>query len=59
MITLAQSLGLAYLSGISIYATIALLGFASHAGWVGPLPGALGGLMNPIVITIATILAVI
>ena len=59
LITLAQSLGLAYLSGISIYATIALLGFASHAGWVGPLPGALGGLMNPIVITIATILAVI
>ena len=59
LVTLAQSLGLAYLSGISLYATVALLGFASHAGWVGPLPGALGGLMNPVVITIATILAVI
>src|SRR5580765_142535 len=59
LITLAESLGLAYLSGISLYATVALLGFASHSGWVGPLPGALGGLMNPIVITIATVLAVI
>ena len=59
LITLAQSLGLAYLSGISLYATVALLGYASHAGWVGPLPGALAGLVNPFVITIATALAVI
>lgn len=59
LITLAESLGLAYMSGISLYATVALLGFASHSGWVGPLPGALAGLNNPIVITIATILAVI
>ena len=57
--TLAQGLGLAYLSGISLYATVALLGFASHEGWVGPLPGALAGLVNPLVIAIATILAVI
>ena len=59
LITLAESLGLAYLSGISLYATVALLGFASRVGWVGPLPGVLGGFVNPIVITIATILAVI
>lgn len=59
LITLAQSLGLAYLSGISVYATVALLGFASHEGWVGPLPGALAGLVNPFVIAVATILAVI
>ena len=59
LITLAQSLGLAYLSGISLYATVALLGFASHEGWVGPLPGALAGLVNPFVIAVATILAVI
>jgi hypothetical protein len=59
MITLAQGLGLAYLSGISLYATVALLGFASHEGWVGPLPGALAGLVNPFVIAVATILAVI
>src|SRR4029079_3895008 len=49
----------AYMSGISLYATVALLGFASHEGWVGTLPGSLAGLNNPIVITIATILAVI
>src|SRR4051812_30259532 len=59
LITIAQSLGLAYSSGISLYATVALLGFASHAGWIGPLPGALGGLTNPFVIGVATILAVI
>ena len=59
LITLAQSLGLAYLSGISLYATVALLGFAAHAGWVGPLPGVLAGLVNPFVIGVATILAVI
>lgn len=59
LITLAQSLGLAYLSGISLYATVALLGFASHEGWVGPLPGALAGLVNPFVIAVATILAII
>jgi uncharacterized protein DUF4126 len=59
LITLAQGLGLAYLSGISLYATVALLGFASHEGWVGPLPGALAGLVNPFVIAVATILAVI
>ena len=57
--TLAQGLGLAYLSGISLYATVALLGFASHEGWVGPLPGALAGLVNPFVIAVATALAVI
>jgi hypothetical protein len=59
LITLAESLGLAYMSGISLYATVALLGFASRAGWVGPLPGVLGGFVNPIVIGVATLLAVI
>jgi len=59
LITLAESLGLAYMSGISLYATVALLGFASHEGWVGPLPGVLSGFVNPVVIVIATILAVI
>lgn len=59
IIPLIQSLGLAYLSGISVYTTVALLGFASHAGWVGPLPGALNGLINPVVIGLAAVLAVI
>lgn len=59
VITLVQSLALAYLSGISLYATVALLGVASRMGWVGPLPGALEGLANPIVLVIATILAIV
>jgi hypothetical protein len=50
---------LAYSSGISLYATVALLGFASRAGLVGPLPGTLGGLTNPLVVGVATVLAVI
>jgi hypothetical protein len=59
LVTLAQSLGLAYLSGISLYATVAMFGFASHAGWIGPPPGALSALANPIVIAVATLLAAI
>ncbi|MFO0580820.1 MAG: DUF4126 domain-containing protein [Anaeromyxobacter sp.] len=45
--TLVQSLGLAYASGISLYATAAFAGLASHLGWIGPLPGALGFLAQP------------
>ena len=59
LITLAESLGLAYLSGVSLYATVALLGFASHAGWITLPQGPLTGLENPFVIAIATTLAVI
>ena len=59
LITLAESLGLAYLSGVSLYATVALLGFASHAGWISVPHGPLTGLENPFVIAIATTLAVI
>ena len=42
IIPLVQGLALSYASGVSTYATIALLGLAQRAGWVGPLPGALG-----------------
>jgi len=59
LITLAQSLGLAYLSGISLYATVAVVGLAQRAGWISQLPGLLGDLANPIVLSLATILAVI
>lgn len=59
LITLAQSLGLAYLSGISLYATVALLGVATRMGWVGPLPGVLDGLSNPLVMGVAAVLALI
>jgi hypothetical protein len=59
LITLAQTLGLAYLSGISLYATVAVLGFAQRIGWIHPISGPLGDLANPIVIAVATILTVI
>ena len=59
LITLAQSLGLAYLSGISLYATVAALGIAQRVGWIHTLPGALEGLANPFVLGLATVLAVI
>jgi len=52
-------LGLAYLSGISLYATVAVLGFAQRTGWIDPIAGPLGDLANPIVIVLATVLAVI
>jgi hypothetical protein len=45
--TLVQALGVAYASGISPYATVALLGVAAHLGWVGPLPGELGIVASP------------
>ncbi|HEY0971515.1 MAG TPA: DUF4126 domain-containing protein, partial [Gemmatimonadales bacterium] len=54
--TLVQSLGVAYASGISPYATVALLGVATRLGWVGPLPGELGVVGNPVVIAVAALL---
>jgi hypothetical protein len=52
---LAQSLGLAYASGISLYATVAFAGLAQHLGWL-TLPGPLHGLGDPIVIAVAGVL---
>src|SRR2546423_12663075 len=59
LITLAQSLGLAYLSGISLYASVAVVGFAQRYHWIGTMPGLLGDLTNPLVLGVATVLAVI
>jgi Domain of unknown function (DUF4126) len=56
---LVQSLGLAYASGISLYATVAFVGIAEHLGWIGPLPGALGVLGDPIVFGAAGVLALV
>jgi hypothetical protein len=47
LLALVQSLGLAYASGISFYATVAFVGVAGHLGWIGPLPGQLGILTDP------------
>lgn len=53
-----QSLGLAYASGISLYATVAFAGLAHHLGWI-TLPGPLHVLGDPIVIAIASALTAI
>ncbi len=57
--TLVQALGVAYASGISPYATVALAGIADRMGWIDALPGALGGVSHPAVIVIASVLTVI
>ena len=57
--TLAQALGIAYASGINLYATVALVGLSDRMGWIGPLPGALGAVSNAWVIGVAGVLAVI
>jgi len=57
--TLAQPLVLAYASGISPYATATLVGLMERAGWIGPLPGVLGALANPILLGVCGLLATI
>jgi uncharacterized protein DUF4126 len=57
--TLVQSLGIAYASGISPYATVALAGIASRLGWIDALPGALGAVSHPAIIALASILTII
>lgn len=49
---LAQSLGLAYASGISLYATVTFAGLAQRLGWL-TLPGPLHALGDPVVIAVA------
>jgi hypothetical protein len=56
---LAQSLGLSFASGISLYATVAFVGVAGHLGWIGPLPGALAVLADPWVFGTAGALALV
>ena len=57
--TLVQSLGIAYASGISPYATVALAGIAARMGWIDTLPGALGAVTHPAVIMLAASLTVL
>ncbi|HEX2716950.1 MAG TPA: DUF4126 domain-containing protein [Gemmatimonadaceae bacterium] len=56
--SLAQALGIAYASGINLYATVAVVGLASRLGWVGPLPGGMSTVAHPVVIGIAFVLFV-
>jgi hypothetical protein len=59
LIALLQSLGLAYASGVSVYATILLVGLAERAHWIAPLPGVMGVAANPIVLIVCGVLAVL
>ena len=59
LVTLAQALGVAYASGINLYATVAFLGLAQRYDWVGPLPGTLGAIDSWWVIGLATTLYLI
>ncbi len=54
--TVAQSLGVAFAAGINLPATVAVLGVADRAGWIGPLPGTLEGVSNVWVIALASVL---
>jgi len=57
LVALAQSLGLAYASGVSLYATILLVGLMERAHWIAPLEGPWAVATHPIVLGIAGILA--
>ena len=57
--TLVQSLGVAYASGISPYATVALVGLGQRLGWVETLPGALGVFANTWIIALAALIALV
>lgn len=52
---LAQAIGIAYASGVSLYATVAVTGLAARMGWIDP-SGAVGGLGHWWVIILATAL---
>jgi hypothetical protein len=57
LVALAQSLGLAYASGVSVYATILLVGLAERAEWIAPLEGPLSIASHPVVLVLAGVLA--
>jgi len=59
VVTLAQALGVAYASGLNLYATVAVLGLATRFGWVDGVPSSLGALGSTWVIVFATMLYVI
>jgi hypothetical protein len=58
LVALAQSLGLAYASGVSLYATVLLIGLMERAQWIAPLSGPWAVASHPIVLGIAGILAI-
>ena len=56
LITLVQSLGLAYAAGLNLYATVAITGLAVRYGWVHGVPTTIEGFGNLAVILIAVTL---
>ena len=56
ILTLAQALGVAWASGISTYATVAIVGLAVKLGWVAHPPAGLEGVAQWWVIGLATVL---
>ena len=59
LIALAQSLGLAYASGVSVYATILLVGLCERAHWIDPLPGVMGVAASPVVLIVCGALTIL
>jgi hypothetical protein len=57
--TLIQASGLAYAAGLNVYATISIVGLATRAGWIGPLPGSLAALGSWWVIGVAVSLTLV
>jgi hypothetical protein len=57
--TLAQAAGIAYVAGLNLYATVAIIGLAGRLRWIDQLPGNLVGLTSWWVIGIALALMVI
>jgi hypothetical protein len=57
--TLAQAAGIAYAAGLNLYAAVGIVGLAARLGWIGPLPGSLGGVSSWWVIIAALTLMVI
>jgi hypothetical protein len=49
----ATALALAVAAGVSPYATVAVMGLAHQAGWIGTLPGVLAPLASPWVLALA------
>jgi hypothetical protein len=56
LITLVQSLGLAYAAGLNLYATVAITGLAVRYGWVHNVPTTIEGFGNLAVIVLAVAL---
>lgn len=59
LVPLAQALGIAFASGISPYATVALLGLGAQSGVVGALPAPLEVVGAPAVIALALALTLL